>query len=134
MSDIHKNFIGGEWTDGEGVSRNINPSNTDDVVGLYAQASAAQLDAAVAAARAAFPPWSRATPLVRHDALLRASAAIAARRDALGDLLAREEGKTLPEALLGRRAPRRSSSSSPPRRCAFPATGSLAFVPASRSR
>ena len=33
MSDIHKNYIGGEWTDGEGVSRNINPSDTDDVVG-----------------------------------------------------------------------------------------------------
>jgi len=88
MSDIHKNYIGGEWTDGEGVSRNINPSDTDDVVGLYAQASAAQLDAAVVAARAAFPAWSRATPLVRHDALMRVSAAIAAQRDALGDLLA----------------------------------------------
>ena len=100
MSDIHRNYIGGQWTDGEGVSRNINPSDTDDVVGLYAQASAAQLDAAVVAARAAFPAWSRATPLVRHDALMRVSAAIAAQRDALGDLLAREEGKTLPEALL----------------------------------
>ena len=40
MSDIHKNYVGGEWADGEGVSRNINPSDTDDVVGLYAQASA----------------------------------------------------------------------------------------------
>ena len=100
MSDTHKNYIGGAWADGDGVSRNINPSNTDDVVGLYAQASAAQLDAAVAAARAAFPAWSRATPLARHDALMRISAGIAARRDALGDLLAREEGKTLPEALL----------------------------------
>ena len=90
MSDIHKNYIAGEWTDGEGVSRNVNPSNTDDVVGLYAQASAAQLDAAVVAARAAFPAWSRANPLVRHDALMRVSAAIAAQRDALGDLLARE--------------------------------------------
>ena len=100
MSDTHQNYIGGEWTVGVGVSRNINPSNTDDVVGLYAQASAAQLDAAVAAARAAFPAWSRATPLSRHDALMRVSAAIAARRDELGDLLAREEGKTLPEALL----------------------------------
>ena len=99
MSDTHKNYIGGEWTDGEGVSRNINPSDTNDVVGLYAQASAAQLDAAVAAARAAFPAWSRATPLERHDVLLRVSAAIAARRDELGDLLAREEGKTLPEAI-----------------------------------
>ena len=48
---------------------------------------------------AAFPAWSRATPLVRHDALMRVSAEINARRDELGELLAREEGKTLPEAI-----------------------------------
>jgi aldehyde dehydrogenase (NAD+) len=100
MSETHWNFIGGEWVAGEGASRNVNPSDTDDVIGLYAQASAAQLDAAVAAARAAFPAWSRATPLVRHDALMHVSAGIAARHDELADLLAREEGKTLAEARL----------------------------------
>ena len=100
MSETRRNYIAGEWVEGQGVSRNINPSDTDDLVGLYAQASAAQLDAAVAAAKAAFPAWSRTTPLARHDALMRISSGIAARQDELGDLLAREEGKTLPEAKL----------------------------------
>ena len=36
MTAILKNFIGGEWVDGTGVTRNINPSNTNDVVGEYA--------------------------------------------------------------------------------------------------
>ena len=59
MSDLNKNYIAGEWVEGEGVSRDVNPSDTNDVVGLYAHASAAQVETAVAAARAAFPAWSR---------------------------------------------------------------------------
>jgi aldehyde dehydrogenase (NAD+) len=99
MSELHKNYIAGEWVEGEGVSRNVNPSNTGDLVGLYAHASAAQVETAVAAARNAFPAWSRTTPQERHDILLRVSTEILARREELGRLLAREEGKSLPEAI-----------------------------------
>jgi acyl-CoA reductase-like NAD-dependent aldehyde dehydrogenase len=98
MNAVHKNHIAGEWVDGPSVSRNVNPSNTDDVVGEFAQADAVQTDAAVQAARAAFPAWARTTPQERHDILLRASTEILARREELGRLLAREEGKTLQEA------------------------------------
>ena len=99
MSELNKNYIAGEWIEGDGVSRNVNPSNTNDVVGLYAHASAAQVETAIAAAKAAFPAWSRTTPQERHDILLRASTEILARREELGKLLAREEGKSLPEAI-----------------------------------
>jgi aldehyde dehydrogenase (NAD+) len=99
MSELNKNYIAGEWVEGAGVSRNVNPSDTNDVVGLYAQADVAQVETAVAAAKAAFPAWSRTTPQERHDILLRASTEILARREELGRLLAREEGKTLPEAI-----------------------------------
>jgi len=99
MNDLHKNYIAGEWVAGDGISRNINPSNTEDVVGEYAQANSAQVDAAVAAARAAFPTWSRTTPQERHDILRRVATEILARREELGALLAREEGKSLPEAI-----------------------------------
>ena len=34
MSELNKNYIAGEWVEGDGVSRNVNPSNTNDVVGL----------------------------------------------------------------------------------------------------
>src|ERR1700729_1007089 len=99
MSALNKNYIAGEWVEGDAVSRNVNPSNTNDVVGLYAHASATQVETAIAAAKAAFPAWSRTSPQERHDILLRASAEILARREELGKLLAREEGKSLPEAI-----------------------------------
>ncbi len=99
MNVLHKNFIAGEWVEGAGVTRDINPSHTNDVVGEYAQADSAQTDAAIAAAHSAFPAWARTTPQERHDILLRASSEILARREELGQLLAREEGKTLPEAI-----------------------------------
>jgi aldehyde dehydrogenase (NAD+) len=55
--------------------------------------------AGVRAARAAFPRWSRSSPLLRHDILMRASQEIMGRREELGRLLSREEGKTLPEGI-----------------------------------
>src|ERR1700754_1378081 len=95
----HQNFIAGEWVDGLSVTRDINPSNTNDLVGEYAQADTVQTNAAIEAAHAAFPAWSRTTPQERHDILLRASTEILARREELGRLLSREEGKTLAEGI-----------------------------------
>ena len=99
MNAILKNFVAGDWIDGAGVSRNVNPSNTNDVIGEYARADSAQAVAAIAAAKAAFPAWSRSTPQARFDALNAISIEILARKDELGRLLAREEGKTLPEGI-----------------------------------
>jgi len=96
---LHKNLIGGEWVEGVGVTRNVNPSNTDDVVGEYAQADRAQVEAAIAEARAAFAGWA-ATPVeTRADMLDAVGNEILARKDELGRLLSREEGKTLPEGV-----------------------------------
>jgi alpha-ketoglutaric semialdehyde dehydrogenase len=99
MGAHYKNFIAGEWVEGPSVTRDVNPSDTNDVVGEYAQADAGQTGAAIDAAHAAFAAWSRTTPQERHDILLRVSSEILARRDELGHLLSREEGKTLPEAV-----------------------------------
>ncbi|HLH49515.1 MAG TPA: aldehyde dehydrogenase family protein [Roseiarcus sp.] len=99
MNDVNLNFIAGEWMAGDGVSRDINPSNTNDVIGEFTRASAAQVETAIAAAKAAFPAWSHSTPQERHDILLRAATEILARREELGRLLSREEGKTLAEGI-----------------------------------
>ncbi|MES2537838.1 MAG: aldehyde dehydrogenase family protein [Pseudomonadota bacterium] len=93
------NYINGEWTGSATTTRNINPSDLSDVIGEFAQADAAQADAAIAAARRAFPGWSLSTPQQRFDILDRAGSLILARKDELGKILAREEGKTLPEAI-----------------------------------
>ena len=95
---IHQNLIAGEWV-GTDAIRNINPSNTDDVVGEYARASADDAKMAIAAAKAAFPAWSRSGILERHAILRKTADEILARKDELGRLLSREEGKTLAEGI-----------------------------------
>ena len=96
---MFKNLVAGEWIDGQRVTRNINPSDTRDVIGEYAQANAAQTGEAIAAAWQAFSTWALSTPQQRFDVLDAVGTEILARRAELGDLLAREEGKTLPEAI-----------------------------------
>lgn len=95
---IHQNLIGGEWIGSE-TSKNINPSDTNEVVGLYAQASAEDAKQAIAAAKAAFPAWSRSGILERHAILKKTADEILARKEELGALLAREEGKVLAEGI-----------------------------------
>lgn len=94
----HQNLIAGEWVGTDGTE-NINPSNTNDVVGVYARASAEDTKSAIAAAKAAFPAWSHSGILERHAILKKTADEILARKEELGKLLAREEGKTLPEAI-----------------------------------
>jgi alpha-ketoglutaric semialdehyde dehydrogenase len=93
---LHQNLIAGEWTGADPVA-NINPSDTNEVVGEYARGTAQDMKDAIAAAKAAFPAWSRSGILERHAILKKTSDEILARKDELGALLSREEGKTLPE-------------------------------------
>jgi NAD-dependent aldehyde dehydrogenases len=95
---LHCNLINGEWTGSE-ATENRNPSNTDEVVGLYARGSAQDMESAIAAAKTAFPAWSRSGILQRHAILKATADEIMARKEELGRLLAREEGKVLAEAI-----------------------------------
>jgi len=92
-------YIGGEWVGDSDVTTNTSPANRDDVIGTYARGDAARVDQAVSAALAAQPGWAAASPQLRHDILERAGALIVERKDELGRLLAREEGKTIAEAV-----------------------------------
>jgi aldehyde dehydrogenase (NAD+) len=96
---VHQNFINGGWAQAGEQAPNINPSNTADVVGEFARADEAQVRSAIAAARAAAAAWSRGPIQARADMLDRIGNEILARKDELGTLLAREEGKTKPEAV-----------------------------------
>jgi acyl-CoA reductase-like NAD-dependent aldehyde dehydrogenase len=95
---LHQNLIDGAWVGADGIE-NINPSDTSDVVGVYARATADDTERAIAAARAAFPAWSRSGILERHAILSKTAQEILARKAELGELLSREEGKTLPEGI-----------------------------------
>jgi alpha-ketoglutaric semialdehyde dehydrogenase len=99
MAELHRNFIAGEWIAGADASRNINPSDLSDLIGEYARADREQAGAAIAAARAAFAAWSMSSIQDRANLLDAIGNAILERKDELGRLLAREEGKTLPEGV-----------------------------------
>ncbi len=94
-----QNFINGQWVDGANATPNVNPSNTTDVIADYTQADRAQAEAAIAAARAAFPKWSLAGVQQRADILDQIGNELIARKEELGTLLSREEGKTKAEGI-----------------------------------
>ena len=95
----YQNYIAGEWVKGSATSRDINPSDTSDVVAEYAQADKAQTETAIEAARQAAPSWANFGVQARADLLEKIGNQIFARREELGELLSREEGKTLPEGI-----------------------------------
>jgi aldehyde dehydrogenase (NAD+) len=95
----YSNYINGEWLDGQQWTPNKNPSDLSDVIGEYAQADAGQAQAAIAAAAAAFPAWSTSSIQDRANILDKVGSDILARKDEIGRLLSREEGKTLPEGV-----------------------------------
>jgi acyl-CoA reductase-like NAD-dependent aldehyde dehydrogenase len=56
----YRNLIGGKWVDASSgkTFRSVSPANHDEVIGVFAASGAEDVDAAVAAARDAFPSWS----------------------------------------------------------------------------
>ncbi|MDP3795565.1 MAG: aldehyde dehydrogenase family protein [Polaromonas sp.] len=95
----HDNLINGQWLAGNSYSPNLNPSNLADVIGHYTQGDAVQVGEAVQAARSAFVAWSVSGIQARADALDKIGNEILARKEELGSLLAREEGKTRAEGV-----------------------------------
>ena len=93
------NLIAGRWVPGEEQAANFNPADVSDVIGHFARASESQVDTAVQAAREALPGWAGASPQERADLLEATAQRLLARKDDIGRLLAREEGKTLFEAV-----------------------------------
>ena len=92
---LYKNFINGEWVAAANSKPNLNPSDLDDIIGEYAQADGSQAQAAIDAAQAAAPGWANTTPQPRADILETVGIELMARRDEIGRLLSREEGKPL---------------------------------------
>lgn len=99
MSMRYDNLINGEWVGSDSYRPNINPSDTNDVVGEYAAASLEQVHTAIAAARAAFPAWSEQHCQARADVLLNCAQALRSQSLRLGTLLAKENGRALHEAV-----------------------------------
>jgi len=96
---VYGNLINGEWVETGETFNNLNPSDTNDIIGVYARAGEAEVKAAIAAAREALKTWQFSTPQQRFDVLDNAGTEILNRKAELGALLSREEGKTLAEGI-----------------------------------
>ncbi|MFM0338874.1 aldehyde dehydrogenase family protein [Paraburkholderia fungorum] len=99
VSSPFRHYINGGWETGATTGVSLNPSDLDEPVGDYVRADARQTDTAIEAANAAFREWSWGSAQRRADALDAIGSEMLARRDELGRLLAREVGKTLPDAV-----------------------------------
>lgn len=93
-----QHYVDGARVDAPAKLESLNPSNTNDIVAHSPDDDGAAVNAAVTAAAKAYPAWSQASPELRSDVLDKISALIFQRKDELARLLAREEGKTLPES------------------------------------
>lgn len=98
MTQQFELYIDGQWQSAPRYADNINPSNTSDCVGQFAQGDAELIDQAVQAAARAAESWSQSPIQQRADLLDAMGNKILQRADELGRLLAREEGKPLAEA------------------------------------
>src|SRR5687767_13234069 len=94
-----KNFIAGQWVDAStgDTFDNVNPADTNDIVGKFPLSTAEDVNRAVASATRGFEIW-RATPApLRGDVMRRAGDILAARKEEIADLMTREMGKPLAE-------------------------------------
>lgn len=97
--ELKANLIGGAWMPADQSVDNLNPSNIADIVSVHTSAGADHVEAAIASAEAARPAWALSSPQVRHDLLDAVGNALLARKEEIGALLSREEGKTLAEGI-----------------------------------
>jgi alpha-ketoglutaric semialdehyde dehydrogenase len=98
-SSVLPSLTAGSWISDGDTTDDVNPSDLSDVVGRAVRVDRQGVGRAVDAARAAQPAWAAASPQVRADVLDKAATELLARREELGELLAREEGKTRPEGI-----------------------------------
>ena len=100
MPEVYRNLIAGEWVESNSKKTfpNINPANTDEVLGHFQASGAEEVKAACDAATKAQPAWAAMPAPHRGEYLFKAAERLESRLDSIAADMTREEGKTLPEA------------------------------------
>jgi malonate-semialdehyde dehydrogenase (acetylating)/methylmalonate-semialdehyde dehydrogenase len=96
---VLENYIGGAWTAAEAADLldDVNPA-TGQTIARVPLSGAADVDAAVQAARAAFPAWRATSPIVRARAVMRLREVLSEHHEELARLVTEDMGKTFPDA------------------------------------
>jgi betaine-aldehyde dehydrogenase len=92
VTDLTASYVAGKWLDDHAETLDVTSPTTGARLGTVGVAGAAQVDAAVAAARAALPAWAHTSPAERGAALGRLADALTARKGDLADLTTAEIG------------------------------------------
>jgi NAD-dependent aldehyde dehydrogenases len=100
VSDTYRNLIGGEWLDARSGATftSVSPADHDQVIGTFPSSGPAEVDAAVQAAKHAYPAWSLMPAPKRGEILFRVGRLLAEHKEELSRLMTREMGKVLTEA------------------------------------
>ncbi len=97
MSNQNPNYIAGEWTSSKDYIENRSPSDISDLIGLYGQANASQLEQTLDQASKAQMLWANYALEKKQSVLMNIGNELMARSEEIGTLLSREEGKPLAE-------------------------------------
>ncbi|MCJ7502995.1 MAG: aldehyde dehydrogenase family protein, partial [Acidobacteriia bacterium] len=100
MPEVFRNYVAGQWVECKSHETfpNINPADTDEVVGLFQASGPADVQEACDMAAKAEPGWAALPAPRRGEYLFKAAEILESRLAKLGEDMTREEGKTLPEA------------------------------------
>ncbi|HET7840195.1 MAG TPA: aldehyde dehydrogenase family protein [Terriglobia bacterium] len=96
---VYKNLINGEWVASSSgrTFENVNPANTEELVGIFQKSNQQDVDDAIAAAKEAYKSWRLFPPPKRGEILFRAARMLQERKEELAQQMTREMGKILDE-------------------------------------
>jgi alpha-ketoglutaric semialdehyde dehydrogenase len=100
MPEVFRNYVAGQWVEckAKRTFPNVNPANTDEVVGLFQASSVEDVEIACDTARRTQPAWAALPAPRRGEYLFKAAELLESRLSKLAEEMTREEGKTLPES------------------------------------
>lgn len=94
MSEIRgRNYINGQWHETAETFESLNPSDTRETVGVFPKSGKEEAQAAVAAAKAAYPEWKRVSRVKRGEYVDQLAQLMKRDIDEMTELCAREVGK-----------------------------------------
>jgi alpha-ketoglutaric semialdehyde dehydrogenase len=100
VSTTYRNLIGDKWVAAASgkTFTSVNPANHDEIVGEFPASGPQDVDAAVRAAKAAYPAWSMMPAPKRGEILFKVARLLAEHKEELSTLMTREMGKVIAEA------------------------------------
>jgi len=95
---VVKNYVDGEWVESKGELKEVTNPATGQVIGKVPISTREEIQAAVEAAKAAFPDWRRTTPLARARCLFRLKELMEESFEEISRIQTQEHGKTIDES------------------------------------